>query len=662
MSSPSSTSRSHAGGSPARSGRGRDGVRVRGGRRWRELQRGLGLLLSIGLGLASSCGLDPGAERLAVRPPRPLPGTVLTEEIAPGAVLVELRRGAGQIGRPAADSTGGGATLAGLPPTLRLGGVDVQVVRPIFAAPGASPAADRVGDTSAPPDDPEAGPIYLVQTAAQGDEATRRDVQAIATDPRVRRAEPDRIRRPAAGPPSDPLFGQQWGLGRVRVPEAWDTTTGSSDVIVAVLDTGIALLHETPSGMPLATPLPHPDLKGRLLPGYDFISKPESSGDDDGRDADPTDTGDVFSSRLHGTHVAGILGANTNNGMGIAGVDPSCRILPVRVLGIRGGDGTDSDIADAVTWASGGSVPGVPPLPRPADILNMSFGGRGVSFTLQRAITEALGRGVLIIAAAGNGGADATTYSPGAMDGVITVGAQDLKGRRADYSNYGPRVDLLAPGGGFSAFGDEVDLGGPSDSGDLGVPGDMAGLGDMSIDGILGTYRDDGEPELTLPPFSYAPLIGTSQATPHVAGAASLAKAVFPGLHQQALLALLRQTASPSGQELCMRDLSGGCGAGLLDVAALVRLAAAQPACACPSDWVCPAPGRPCVAPRQVHPSLFDRPVIRGGWCSQAAGASAGSGWLAVLAALLALLGARPRRRGGARTAATASTLRTSHR
>lgn len=583
-----------------------------------------------------------------MRPPRPLPGAVLTEEIAPGAVLVELRRDAGLFSLPAARTQGGGATLASLPKALRLGGVDVRVIRPISSGPSASPSARPVApsdcpsaadgcDAPAQPDDPEAGPIYLVQTAAQGDEETRRDVHAIATDPRVRRAEPDRIRRAAADPPSDPLFGQQWGLSRVRVPEAWTVTTGSSDVIVAVLDTGIALLHETPTGMPLATPLPHPDLKGRLLPGYDFISKPESAGDGDGRDADPTDAGDVFSSRLHGTHVAGILGANTDNRMGIAGVDPRCRILPVRVLGIRGGDGTDSDIADAVTWASGGSVPGVAPLPRPADILNMSFGGRGVSFTLQRAITEALGRGVLIIAAAGNGGADATTYSPGAMDGVITIGAQDFEGRRADYSNYGPRVDLLAPGGGFSAFGDEIDLGG-------------------GPDGILGTYRDDGDLEPTLPPFSYAPLIGTSQATPHVAGAASLAKAVFPGLRQQALLALLRRTASPSGQELCVRDLSGGCGAGLLDVEALVRLAAAQPACACPSDWVCPAPGSPCVAPRQVHPSLFDRPVIRGGWCSQAAGPSAGAGWLAVLVALLALLVARPRRRSDDQAAAAAST------
>ena len=245
--------------------------------------------------------------------------------------LDKLRRDAGLAELPAARSAAGGAALAGQPPTLRLGGVDVQVVRAIFLLspslpspsacsstwPSASLAAAGGCDASAPID-PEAGPIYLVQTAAQGEEATRRDVQAIATDPRVRRAEPDRIRRPAGGPPSDPLFGQQWGLGRVRVPEAWDTTTGSSDVIVAVLDTGIALLHETPSGMPLATPLPHPDLKGRLLPGYDFISKPESSGDDDGRDADPTDAGDVFTSRLHGTHVAGILGANTDNGMGIA--------------------------------------------------------------------------------------------------------------------------------------------------------------------------------------------------------------------------------------------------------------------------------------------------------------------------------------------------------
>lgn len=565
------------------------------------------MLPALGMLLAFACGREPQDAPVPSQPapPRPLPGTLLREEVAPGHVLVELRRGF-ELTTPPAGLVG--------PPGLQLGGVDTALVRPLFSRPAGPSATD------------DAGPIYLVRTHAADEEMTRRDVRAIAADPRVRRAEPDRIRRAVGRTTNDPLFPRQWGLTRSRFTDAWSMTTGSTEIIVAVLDTGIATVGQSPAGDPLPAPLPHPDLEGRLLPGYDFITRTPSSGDGDGRDADPTDAGDVNSSRLHGTHVAGILGANANNRMGITGTDWSCRILPVRVLGIRSGDGVDSDIADALTWASGGEVPGVPPLPRRADILNLSFAGPGVSFTLQRAITEALDRGVLIVAAAGNGGADATTFAPGAMDGVITVGAQDREGRRAAYSNYGARVDLLAPGGGFD---------------DLITEGDLAG---SLAEGILGTYRDDGDPEGSLPPFSYAPLIGTSQATPHVAGAAALAKAVFPDLRQEGLRALLRATASPSGQVICRRDLQGGCGAGLLDAAALVELASAQRGCGCAAGMVCLGPGGACMLPVDLHPSLFDRHVIQGGWCAVASrGSGAGQG-LPLLTTLVLLVGLLSRR------------------
>lgn len=577
----------------------------------RDLRSGL---LALGLLLAFACGREPHG--VSPTAPRPLPGTVLREEVAPGSVLVELRRGIELPDPPAGISA---------VPALRLGGVAVDVIRPLFPAPAGPPA------TAAD----DAGPIYLVRTDATDEDMTRRDVQAIAGDPRVRRAEPDRIRRPAGRTTNDPLFPRQWGLVRARFTDAWTRTTGSTEIIVAILDTGIATVSQTPTGEPLPAPRPHPDLEGRLLPGYDFITRLASSGDGDGRDADPTDAGDVSTSRLHGTHVAGILGASANNRMGITGTDWSCRILPVRVLGVRSGDGVDSDIADAVTWASGGEVPGVPPLPRPADVLNMSFAGPGVSFTLQRAITEALDRGVLIVAAAGNGGADATTFSPGAMDGVITVGAQDRGGRRAAYSNYGPRVDLLAPGGGFD---------------DLVEEGDLAG---SLAEGILGTYRDDGDPEASLAPFSYAPLIGTSQATPHVVGAAALAKAVFPGLRQEGLRALLRATAFPSGLDICRRELQGGCGAGLLDAAALVELASDQRGCGCAAGKVCLSPGSACVVPTDLHPSLFDRRVVQGGWCAVAprgSGASQGLPLVTALVLLCGLLWGRARRGGRARS------------
>ena len=156
-------------------------------------------------------------------------------------------------------------------------------------------------------------------------------------------------------------------------------------------------------------------------------------------------------------------------------------------------------------WVAGAKLGTIPVVGRPVDVVNMSFGGPGLSFTLQRAIDEVIAQGLLVVVAAGNGGTEATTYSPGGLDGVITVGASDDKGRRAVYSNYGPRVDLLAPGGGLSEWDYETDLAG------------------RPPEGILSTYRDEGIAEPKRPPFTYSALTGTSQAAPHVAGAAALA-------------------------------------------------------------------------------------------------------------------------------------------
>jgi serine protease len=319
-----------------------------------------------------------------------------------------------------------------------------------------------------------------------------------ARRPEVVFAEPDRARHPAAivGPdavePDDPLRARQWALEAVRAPAAWARSTGSERVVVAVLDTGIA---------------PHPDLDERLLPGYDFVRDRDEAGDGDGRDGDPRDPS--ASSRFHGLHVAGIVGAAADNGLGIAGLDWHCRILPVRVLGVRGGRGFDSDIADGIRWAAGLAVEGAPPNPTPADVINLSMTGEGRSQTLQRAIDDARAHGAVVVAAAGNDGVDARHHSPAGLDGVITVGALAEDGAQTRYSNFGPSLALWAPGGAIGG-------------------------------GVLSTG----------PESSYATLAGSSQAAAFVAGAASLLRALRPSLSPDAVRAVLVESARGGSLDL----------------------------------------------------------------------------------------------------------------
>jgi serine protease len=522
-------------------------------------------------------------------------------------VLVELAEPsrpagpAGPAGTPDPDSAPGAQILLGrgslavqAQPVLLLGGVPVQVLRPIFDGSDGKPR------------------ILLLATEAEDEAATRRHIDRIAADPRVRRAEPDRIRRPAATP-NDVRFRTQWNLAQIRMPQAWERTTGSSKVVVAVLDTGILKGH--------------PDLRQRLVPGYDFILDRENAGDQDGRDDDPTDAGSTEpgSSGLHGTHVAGIIGAASNNALGISGVDWSCRVMPVRVLGVRRGTGVDSDIADAIRWAAGKQLGNLPPPAQPAQVINMSFGGLGISFTVQRAVDEAIAAGAIVVAAAGNGADDAASYSPGGLDGVITVGAAGSKGKRAPYSNHGTRVDLLAPGG-----DDDFEM-----------------TGELGMTGVLSTYRDAGEAE-GAGPYTYYPLVGTSQAAPHVSGAAALVRAIAP-VQQLTMATLLRATADRKSR--CDQDESGGCGAGLLNVDSLLVLAASQAQCQCQGDRYC-LDGR-CIDPGYPHISIFADPIVRGGCSTTGPGQRAASDTLPVF--FLSIIGigigtgrARRRRRADA--------------
>ncbi|TMH60542.1 MAG: hypothetical protein E6H55_11360, partial [Betaproteobacteria bacterium] len=264
------------------------------------------------------------------------------------------------------------------------------------------------------------------------------DTAVQYADP-VRRAFPTRI-------PNDPLYSQQWALKDatgVNAPTAWDLQIGSASVTVAVIDTGITQ---------------HPDLEGRILPGYDFISDPITANDGNGRDADPSDPGDGTGdnecgdgipgepSFFHGTFVSGIIAADTDNGVGVAGLDWNAKILPVRTLGKCGG--SFDDILDGVLWAAGVPVAGVPPNPNPARVINMSLGGLGsCPQSLQDAVNAALGQGAVIVVSAGNASEDTIDFSPANCSGVITIGASTRQGDITSYSNFGKRVDLSAPGG-----------------------------------------------------------------------------------------------------------------------------------------------------------------------------------------------------------------------
>ena len=238
---------------------------------------------------------------------------------------------------------------------------------------------------------------------------------------------------------------KQWNLTN---PTTGVQNTGNArlrrgaNVKVAVLDTGY---------------VPHPDLVTGMANGYDFVSDPLSARDGNGRDPNPLDEGDyapynlckdqanAHTSTWHGTHVAGIIGARGNNRMGIVGVADLARVQPVRVLGRCGG--RTSDIADAIIWAAGGHVDGVPDNTYPAKIINMSIGTvTQCPAAYQRAINIARSKGALVVAAAGNGNTDASKYAPANCMGVITVGATTKAGTRASFSNYGTRVNISAPG------------------------------------------------------------------------------------------------------------------------------------------------------------------------------------------------------------------------
>lgn len=259
-------------------------------------------------------------------------------------------------------------------------------------------------------------------------------MRAIASDPTVEYIEVDR-EMSATMVPNDPGYTKQWGLASnlkagsttpgIRVENAWDRANGAGTVI-AVVDNGVT--H-------------HSDLDSIYLPGYDF-----TAGNRGGNGMNPGILTEKCSVLWHGTHVAGIAAAQTNNGDGIAGIAPAAKVLPVRVLNACG-KGYTSDIADGIMWAAGGSIEGTPDNPYPATVVNVSLGGGGAcETTLQTAIDYAANRGAVVVAAAGNNGSTATNFSPGNCRNVINVGASNQRGVKYVTSNFGPSVDIAAPG------------------------------------------------------------------------------------------------------------------------------------------------------------------------------------------------------------------------
>ncbi|WP_162910277.1 S8 family peptidase [Azohydromonas sediminis] len=424
----------------------------------------------------------------------------------------------------------------------------------------------------------------------------------LRADPLVAWAEVDERQRIAQTTvaPDDPLYadGQpapmpavgQWYLRAPRgdaraaidAPAAWALTQGADGIVVAVIDTGVRF--------------DHPDLVGKLLPGYDFVSDVATANDGDGWDDDASDPGDwvtaaensdrngdfydcyrdprnptvpgpaIFTpSSWHGTQVSGLIGAATNNALGMAGTGWNLKVLPVRALGKCGG--YVSDIAAAIRWAAGLPVDGVPPNPNPARVINLSLGSANrCSDTYQRAIDEVRAIGAVVVAAAGNEGV--AVNQPANCRGVIAVAGVRHVGTKVGYSNLGPEVALAAPAGNCVNLSGEClyPLLTTSNDGTT-VPGDP-------------TYTSAGADAT----------FGTSFASPLVAATAGLMLSVQPQLRPSTVGDRLRASVRPfpfdptlptctvpSGfddvpQPEC-NCTTTTCGAGLLDAGAAVALA-----------------------------------------------------------------------------------------
>ncbi len=349
-------------------------------------------------------------------------------------------------------------------------------------------------------------------------------IEALNARPDIVYAEPNWVQT-IKKTPNDEFYPFQWHYEAMNLPAAWDIEDGSgSDVVVAVIDSGS---------------IPHPDLQGVLLSGYDFVSDPANAADGDGYDPDPTDLGQ--SGSYHGAHVMGTVAASTDNRLGVAGVSWGAKIVPIRALGSTG---YLFDVVNAVLWAAGERVAGVPNNLNPAQVINLSLGGEApCSQFAQDAFDIARAKGSVVVVAAGNENTDVGFSTPANCDGVVAVGATGPQNTRAPYSNYGAGIDVMAPGG------------------DINQALDIQGYRIPA--GVLSTVQGaEGGP-------SYSSLYdGTSMAAPHISGLVALMLAKEPNLDPDTVLARLKASAKPLSASECGRSSGSDCGAGLVNAAA----------------------------------------------------------------------------------------------
>lgn len=323
----------------------------------------------------------------------------------------------------------------------------------------------------------------------------------------------------------EPLFSKQWNLSQIHTEQAWalaqkELAKAPQDfqpVTVAVLDTGF---------------VNSPELAGRVINGYDFVSNIKTSGDGNGRDQDATAQGNVA---YHSEVIANIIAAS-NNGKGMAGINPTAKIVHVRVADTKG-EVQIQDLIDGMRWAAGLSVKGVPNNPNPATILNLSLYADFIPLThcdprVQKTVTKLYQKGVLIITGAANDDTNARGYSPAGCHHVITVTAVNTKNARSSYANWGHAVHLAAPGG------------------DARQP--------------LITASQHHDAKINGHPIRHDQ--GTSFAAPHVTGAASLILSFRPKLHPILVKSLLTRTSKPFPKGRCDPKPIKTCGAGVLNV------------------------------------------------------------------------------------------------
>ena len=427
-------------------------------------------------------------------------------------------------------------------------------------------------------------------------QALERAIRRLRLHPEVAWVEPDVLlprQQLAPGAPDDALYGLQWHLqppdnitnfSGMNLPAAWAIRNGSP-VVVAVVDSGVRF--------------DHPDLAGRLLPGYDLVSDVSIANDGNGRDADASDPGDWVSvsesgqgvfqfcdpspSLWHGTFIAGQISAASNNASGVVGLNWGANVLPVRVSGKCGAQ--VSDLLDGLRWAAGLPVAGIPANSTPAKVINLSFGGDApCSQAYQDTINEVTDAGALVVVAAGNNrpqGNPALTR-PADCQRVMAVAAVRKDGAKASYSNFGSHVALMAPGGST----------------------------DSSPNNFLVSTDNSGSTMPTVNSYGYKQ--GTSFSAPQAAGVASLMLGINPALSPAQLIDRMktgaRAHAFDAGRSTCSALHPGvcncttaTCGAGMLDAERALQLASGPAAVIVPLGRVEPGSmialdGRPSVA------------------------------------------------------------------